>query len=1198
MALPTVFAACTAEDIVSENNALQQDARAKLSKNFVLNTNNEVESRYAVTGSTGLEFTYEDGDLIGANLIDVYNPTLDEKPEQWVITPYVAPSLPFKNLGGDQWKSDAELGVGNYLFTYPFNAKDNGRAAAQFELPRTQKYSSADANAIVEANNKAVGAVVLYEGQTEANVALKNLYTYPKFVINFDNGENVHKVTKVVLQKGQTLEQGFVYKGGIHHEAVSKMFKGEADYIKTQVKAGKTREEAYAAYWAQFETSDFIIDGAVDATLYASEIEPAYAGQALDKFGKPEYTNYLVVEMDEAVKANATTNNKSVEVRLMMPSFASIYSTGITMHVVTDNGTYAVDFPTAVNAYGDFVFKTDNEAKIAAAFTRSTANTLRTKNLTMAANPSTGIGNIITTAADWNALVESKKASTQDVEVSIISAEFALTKDLKMPENKEGFTINTPISVEGAVTLSNIAVNNTITVKEGATLTTSGSFTANNVKVEKGGELVYAPAYDATEKNLVIEYAGAETVENNGTVTVQNGAIAKINLTNKSNLSELYVGTEDATRAASTVAVANLQGTNEGKIYNNGIINVIDDFTNYEASIARGYEQDEETLEWTDRPTIINKGEFLVQGSSTSVYATFTNEGLFENHDSLAGATKFGKIVNNNIIDSKLNALTYVTTSDADSKVVVYAAAPENFDVAVGGTIEYTPAASPVDLSKSPVNHLIVDKTMVISSTMVHNNNTKDDATDDYLTSLAKLTVTADATITFSTDVKVMSGTTVANDVEVTNLIVKKGVNATLGGNLTVSNLTIEETGKVSIPAEKTLAVEGTQTNNGTIYVNGTLKNVNLSYKTQKAAFGTLVEAQGSTIYSKDDKDAADNTQNQQTAAALATAQKNALRTLVDAYLMYSDDLTANSTWSQITVDQIKITNWDGADEWWKVTVVADFVTTWDAITNLPAADKIGNLSGDALEAKIEGLFTKYSALIYTAKNGDTAASGALVDAQAASLSGIKAAISKALNGNVWVGENVFVKSLQNQKESAIESAEGVVMYDEFKRVFESLTYAKMGNTAWMTIKDLKAATDNAQTAANEAYPNNIYDYIPADSYIKTYETSEEYKAVKLWISLSQEYADELKGGAYDFDVTAVDAKDMVKFFNEAYMAKQTGGKFANNKLFKDATTTITEAYVGTVSGWTFNNNQIVALANLFATEFGLTGTITPADED
>ena len=76
LALPAMFAACTAEDIVSENNALQQDARAKLSKDFVLDTNGEVESRYAVEpDGAGLKFNYEEGDLIGANLIDKYEPT-------------------------------------------------------------------------------------------------------------------------------------------------------------------------------------------------------------------------------------------------------------------------------------------------------------------------------------------------------------------------------------------------------------------------------------------------------------------------------------------------------------------------------------------------------------------------------------------------------------------------------------------------------------------------------------------------------------------------------------------------------------------------------------------------------------------------------------------------------------------------------------------------------------------------------------------------------------------------------------------------------------------------------------------------------------------------------------------------------------------------------------------------------------------
>ena len=82
LALPAMFAACTAEDIVSENNALQQDARAKLSKDFVLNINNGVESRYAVEGNTGLDFIFQEGDMVGANLIDAYDPN-EKDPAKW-----------------------------------------------------------------------------------------------------------------------------------------------------------------------------------------------------------------------------------------------------------------------------------------------------------------------------------------------------------------------------------------------------------------------------------------------------------------------------------------------------------------------------------------------------------------------------------------------------------------------------------------------------------------------------------------------------------------------------------------------------------------------------------------------------------------------------------------------------------------------------------------------------------------------------------------------------------------------------------------------------------------------------------------------------------------------------------------------------------------------------------------------------------
>ena len=1178
LALPVMFAACTADDIVSVNNGLQQAERAKLSKDFVLNVNNGVESRYAVVPEgAGLKFNFEEGDLIGANLIDVYDPSNyrgeewdAEDPKTWGLIESINPAQPFKNVGDDMWKSDNELGIGNYLFNYPFNKADNGRAAAKFELPIVQQYDSKNPNAFIEDNNKAVGTVVLYEGQTEAEVSLKNLYTYPKFVINFDNGVAVTKVTKIVL-KDETNK--FHFKGGIDNAAVVANFEGAEALKKDFEGTEEEMKEAVAEYWAAKQTANFV-----------------RAYNENDKYAASEKSDFIIIEMDEALKAD-NNNNKSVSVRAMMPSVESFATSTIKMYIVTDNGTFSV----ALNSNSDRLdLKNPESVATERALWRSKANTLKTINLTVA-HKDNGMGNIVTTAADWNKLVAEYGDEVKDVPVSILSEKFALTSALKMPK-KATFQINTNIAVEGNVTLSNVEVNNTadeatVIVKKDATLTTSKTFKADIVEVEEGGNLVFAAEINE-ETEEVVKYVGVEEVENEGTVTVPAGVIAQFEL---ANAKDAVVNVGAASRAAE-VAVAYLSGSNDGEINNYGEVRVAANktFTNNYPAETAGYEIDKEADDYIEFPTVNNEGEFLVEGKSASAKGTFTNKGLFVNEGTLAGATKFGVIKNLGAyakIDSKLNAITYV--KESTGTVVVYTAAPEDFAVE-GGVIEYTPAASPVDLTKSPVTHLIVDKTMVVSSTFVNDNDTPA-TTDDELVALAKMTVINDATITFTKDNKDADNNDLA---EVTELIVKEGVKATLGGNITVGTLNVEETAKVSIPAEKKLSVLESYTNDGAIYVNGVLSCTLISYEAEE--FGTLVEAEGSEIYSADEKAEDDAEENATTAATLAANKKAQLRTLVDAYLANSSVINADTKWEDITVANLAQAYWDVADDNWDLTVVADFVAAWNSISGIATTDKIdATLEGVALRNRINALINSHAGLIYTAKNGDTPASGALVDARTAAKTNIGAAISKALNGNAWVGENVFIKSLPNQSAKSIKSAAGVVMYDAFMTAFEGLTYANMGNTAWMTIKDLKAATDNANTAdVNEAYPNNIYGYIPADSYIKTYETSDEYKAVKLWISLSQEYAGELKSGAYDFNVTAVDAKDMVKFFNEAYMAKQTGGKFANNKLFKDATTTITEAYVGTVSGWTFNNNQIVALANLFATEFGLTGTITPADED
>jgi len=523
LALPAIFAACTADDIVS-NNGLQQAERAKLSKDFVLNTNNEVESRYAVVGSTGLEFVNEEGDLIGANLIDIYNPN-EKNPAKWEITPYVAPSLPFKNVGGNEWKSDAELGVGNYLFTYPFNKADNGRAAAAFELPITQTYSSKEPNAFIEANNKAVAAIVLHEGETAANVKMRNIYTYPKVRINFDNGEDVKKVTKVVLVK----EGGFIYKGGFNHEAIAKMHNADVIEEWLEDNEGKTEDD----YWASMSTNDFIINSDDDRTAGEDE---THSHGALTSYGKPVTTPHIVVEMNETVKANATTNNKSVEVRFMLPSEDDFNDTGITAHVVTDNGTYMFELD-ADN--GDLVFSTANEDKIKAALSRSSSNTVKTVNLTLAGNKSDGYGNIVSTVADWNALVANygaNKAYSYNgtkgaLEVAIISENFAFNKDAKFP-TVALFDVTGPFSVAADLTIKNVnAQDYEVTVEEGATLTLDETFYVKTL-TNKGNV-------------VVVDGANVQELNNEGTLTVK---------------ADAQIGSEAESRTANDVVITN-EGT-------------------------------------------------------------------------------------------------------------------------------------------------------------------------------------------------------------------------------------------------------------------------------------------------------------------------------------------------------------------------------------------------------------------------------------------------------------------------------------------------------------------------------------------------------------------------------------------------------------------------------------------------------------
>lgn len=835
LALPAMFAACTADDIVSVDNGLQQDQRAKLSKDFVLNTSSEVDSRYAVEGSTALEFNFEKGDRIGANLIDVFDEIEEENqpegyefnaedPATWKIVPYVAPALPFENDGEDIWKSAGELGIGNYLFTNPYNPDDKNRAAAKFELPIVVQYSSETPNAHIEDYNKAVATSVLRKGDTEATINLKNLYTYPKILVNFPKADGVTKVTKVVLRRNG----GFIYKGSFDHQAIVNMFSEQALETYFAIPANKNKTEA--DYWAEQQTSAFIID----ADEYTEDM---YYAQC-------ETTPTLVYEMDEKV-----TSNK-LEVRLMIPSVASLLDLAgkdvdntdeedvITVYICTNEGNYKFTL-TDINEY------TFKETTLAAtkdkALWRNKSNTLTVAadKLDVATEEEMdGLveANIVSTTADWNALVtrygdlkkysaaykEDNKDATgeekdwEDLVVTIVGDEFALTSDLKMPEIAE-FVIESNIAVKGDVTLKNILVRKAtsatatpvVTVKEGATLTTNQTFKAPIVNVEKGAALKVTAAYNNDEE--LIAYDGIQKVVNAGEVTVVSGAEATFNLQNNMSTSKLYVGAAAASRAVGTDAVLNLvnyvkaadtfeESNNYGEVYNYGVLNVDSTFTSYAPSVTAGYKKNKDG-EWIGMSRITNEGTFNAKG----VVKNYTE---FVQNKNLSSNFAEGKFYNYGRMTIKAGVSTYIDSNNG-GRIILSEKKPTDFTIHDAkdaslyedvdrGTIQYTATteeiAAGLDMSDSPVTYLITNGDVELKKTFTYTAVGADDAT---ICALDSLVINGgDVKISGKTEV---SGNTVPAPAKVEKLIIASG-KATISSKInSVSKVHVAENATLEI---------------------------------------------------------------------------------------------------------------------------------------------------------------------------------------------------------------------------------------------------------------------------------------------------------------------------------------------------------------------------------------------------------------
>lgn len=1133
LALPALFAACTADEFesVGQNSGLQE--RAKLSKDFTLMTSMP-ETRYAAEGGSGISFTFEQGDRIGAAIIDEYNYDYPNEPDKFDVIYSLAGNNPFEYQGGDAWKSNTELGIGHYMFVFPYNTKDNGRGAVAYELPVIQEmYTDENGeqilNAAIEKGNKAVATTVLYEDDLTADVSLKNLFTYPKLTINFDNGEKVTTVSQIVLKTNDGVDP-FIVKGGFNHKVVNEMFNpgDNASTILSNEYYNDDNGKVTTPYvhWDEVGTYDFLIKKGDADWDEAKNYITAPENERTSK--------YIIVKFPKntKVKLQSNTDNKYVEARIMMPSIDNLLTEGenYTLYVYTDNGVYHKILNENAFAFSDTTEKEKKEG----ALRRNQSNGLTLKALN-AGDKGQDAGTIVTSLEDWNAMVARYGKTKLDQDIIVVGDGFAFNEKAEWPTECV-FNINSNVTVEGKVEMSNVNVTGTINVKEKAVLTVNNTLAATEILNEGTVEIVA----ECDKDNEKEDYAGIKLIENKGTLNVAEKANAVFALTNKKGATMTNNGTAEVSNEAGLTEAGNF-----GTITNNGILRT-NNFTNQTIELNNAQDQ------IVNVPTITNakNARILAVSGVLTNYAKLVNEGT------LTCRNERGEIVNAEdyvsydakadletypILDSKKDAITYITENEVGATIVVYSDDPSNLTIGTtGGVVEFDAPADTksVGVKDSYVNRIIANNDLTL--------------TDGTLN-----------TLVIANDVEL----TVNKDAKINNLDIQAG-ELVLASDVTVAkSLNVEKNAQMTVPEGTTFVLsESDYTNEGRILVGGTFK----AEKVQRD--DSNVEDNGSQnaqiIWQKSDADVAK--------AAYVTA----LDRMVQAWML--DD--HRNTWA--LVKDMKSDGWLSSNG----TTKLEGTPTWTALAQ--AAYE----AYDEWEAVDKDMNTVYSTINdwYTGQIVDDAnkmVAAAIKVYEDYGTNNKAAAIKAVYSDNSWittpatvytnaVGADATLSEITTTPSGSIDAA--------FLAKIKEIAETSIKVSAEKDKADLNAAKNKAiwLTLQGLAVKDVDAAWLPAGSYINIYETSTEYIVMNALMKKTTNFGTWFNGdgsndhgykGADDASLkTIAGIQKAMAAIKDVYDGKKTVEDYSYVK--SEITKSGLYDYVDDVLDWEYNNDQIAKL--------------------
>lgn len=180
VALAAVFAGCSQDELFNESNFQGEDNRPTVEAPVItLGSDTRMSTSNSYAG-----VAWENGDGFGAMLMDTYNSQGKTWSEMFPIESYVSSNILYKTEDGVNFRAEASLKQGNYLFYAPFNEDNFKREPLAVKLPTVQN-------------------VVPSTTDAPSNTAIKEFYeakTYPVFVA-YDSIWNTPKTNLALSMK-------------------------------------------------------------------------------------------------------------------------------------------------------------------------------------------------------------------------------------------------------------------------------------------------------------------------------------------------------------------------------------------------------------------------------------------------------------------------------------------------------------------------------------------------------------------------------------------------------------------------------------------------------------------------------------------------------------------------------------------------------------------------------------------------------------------------------------------------------------------------------------------------------------------------------------------------------------------------------------------------------------------------------------